>query len=159
TNSQGRLLGAEGAGPLELKWTTLTAFYRIHSTSAGQSCVNPSATVPIGAATVACQQFDATRLIGCLVQDPYQCSVGYAGREAAHPVLAPALPFGEPLSVGGVAPTVPNIQNLVSNAGAVYPLSRRLYYSFMPPIWWPWPWPWPDPWPWPPWPWPPIGPF
>jgi hypothetical protein len=129
TNAQGRLLGAEGNGPLELKWSTITAFYRIHSTSAGQSCVNPSAATLLADAQVRCQQFDATRQIGCLVQDPFICHVGFAGREAADSILSPAITLGEPLSVGGVDPTVASIQNLVSGAGPAYPLSRKLYYN------------------------------
>jgi hypothetical protein len=124
TNTDGRLLGAEMAGPKELNWATITAFYRIHSNTLGQTCIAPSSTAAFEPGDSLCQEVDATRQIACLVQYASHCSYGYAGREAGDSTVSLT---AEPFAVGGIDPTVKNIQRLVDLTGTAYPLSRKLY--------------------------------
>jgi hypothetical protein len=129
-NTDGRLLGAETGGPGELKWATITAFYRIHSNGLGLTAVpNRNLTLtqipPNFSGLSLCQEQDATRQIACLVQYASTCSYGYAGREAGDSTVSVT---AEPFAVGGVSPTIVNIQKLISG-GLPYPLARRLYYN------------------------------
>jgi hypothetical protein len=127
----GSLLGGEGTGPASLKWATISAFYRIHSNDLGLTAVpsrNIDPTFP-GAfddGVDICQQQDATRQIGCLVQIPSTCSVGFAGREAGDSTVTLT---AEPFAIGGIDPTIANIQRLIPSPATAYPLSRRLYYN------------------------------
>jgi hypothetical protein len=107
---------------------TITAFYRIHSTDAGSVVVNPSATTTLADAPVRCQQGHSSRQIGCLVQNPFTCHVGYAGREAADSVI-PNTIVAEPLAIGGVDPNKAGVQSVVTSPASAYPLARRLFYS------------------------------
>ncbi|MES1207052.1 MAG: hypothetical protein ABUS79_14030, partial [Pseudomonadota bacterium] len=114
------------------------AFFRIHANAAGANNVpDPS----VGQSGI-CRQYDATAQIGCLV-DSDPCSVGFAGREAAHsfPGLGtPAIPQLEPLkalAINGTPPFTPSsdpdlaIKNLLAAPGTLplYPFARRLYLS------------------------------
>ena len=105
------------------------AFYRIHSSQLGLTVIGVAAQVkPEG-----CQEIDATRQIACLVNfDPASpCSYGFAGREAAD--SASRSLTAEPFNIGGISPSIVNIQKLVSTdptvRAAAYPLSRKLYYN------------------------------
>jgi ABC-type phosphate transport system substrate-binding protein len=71
------------------------------------------------AAGAQCLLNDATLSIGCIAGN-VACSLGFAGREATDNPLNPIAVAGP---VGGVNPTVTNIQN------ATYPLSRRLFIN------------------------------
>jgi hypothetical protein len=96
----------------------LAAFYRIHSTRGGLRTHHDP--------TPLCREVDATRQIGCLVQAPpagCNCSIGFAGGEAVQ------LARAEPLALEQIDWTDRNIQNLVSGAGAAYPLARKLYVN------------------------------
>jgi hypothetical protein len=86
------------------------AFYKIHTTT------------PAPNGTTTCAFRDPMQQIGCLVSaDP--CSIGFGGRQAGQQA-------GSQLeTVNGVAPTDPNITNVVSGAGPAYPLARRLHLS------------------------------
>jgi hypothetical protein len=66
-----------------------------------------------------CLSADATLSIGCIAGN-VACSLGFAGREATD---NPSTPVAVAAPVGGVTPTVANIQN------ATYPLARRLYIN------------------------------
>lgn len=110
------------------------AFYRIHSTKFGLSVVGIPSQQP---ADVVCQDTDATRTIGCLVQAPgglslpeTTCSVGYAGREAGFATVVGAIE-GTPFAVGGAPPSVQAIQARIDStlAPTPYPLSRLLFYN------------------------------
>ena len=134
----GALLGGVSAP------VSTTAFYRIHSTSRGRNVIpNRSTQAFAGANDKVCQDTDATRQIGLLVQKPgaSNCSIGFAGRESVESnteitaealgivIDDPAAP-GTPKSIG---PTQADIAKLVdANAtvrAAAYPLSRKLYYN------------------------------
>jgi cysteine-rich repeat protein len=111
------------------------SFYRIHAFSAGPNFV---AQPP---STGLCQENDDTSQIGCLV-DSDQCSVGYAGREAAKLYPGGVLAANKGLSIKGVTPYTPVAVNpnadeallnlLTTVTGPTepfYPLSRRLYFA------------------------------
>ena len=114
------------------------SYFRIHSTTAGQSNV-PDPTV---GQTGLCTENDDTSQIGCLT-DSDPCSIGYAGREAAksYPGLGtPAVPQPatlKALAVNGTPPFTPTgdpdaaLKNLLQPSGTtpVYPLARRLYFN------------------------------
>ena len=126
----GALLGGPSAP------VSVAAFYRIHSTGKGPQVIPNRSTQQFVQGVEDCMENDSTLQIACLVQVRSTCSVGFAGREAADSITALV---AEPLSVGvtstspSIAPTVINIQKLVSSDPAVravaYPLARRLYYN------------------------------
>ncbi|MDB4981905.1 MAG: hypothetical protein JWM82_2657 [Myxococcales bacterium] len=117
-------------------------FFRIHSNTAGANDV----VDPTVGATGLCRENDDTSQIGCLV-DSDACSVGYAGREAAHsyPGLgSPAVPqpaSNKALAINGTTPftasaTDPSdhdaaLKNLLAAPGTLplYPIARRLYVA------------------------------
>ncbi len=83
-----------------------------------------------------CHENDDTSQIGCLA-DADDCSVGYAGREAARTFPGPGtgapLDQNKALLVDGVTPYTPNaLTNLVASSGTVYELARRLYLGVGP---------------------------
>ncbi|HWA75231.1 MAG TPA: hypothetical protein VG937_23000 [Polyangiaceae bacterium] len=98
----------------------LGAFYRIHSTRtllASGTCTD--------AGGACCQDPDATRQIGCLVQAS-PCSIGFAGREASENVNLHATEgsqSGFGLALNQVTPDASCI------LGGTYPLSRILYFN------------------------------
>lgn len=97
------------------------AFYRIHANEAGLTSVGLT-TPPVES----CQEPDATRQIACMVQHSSHCSVGFAAREASDGNDGFK---AEPFTVGGINPTIANIQKLISDPANAYPLSRRIYYN------------------------------
>jgi ABC-type phosphate transport system substrate-binding protein len=118
------------------------SFFRIHSNTAGANNV-PDATV---GATGLCRENDDTSQIGCLV-DSDPCSVGFAGREAAHfypGTGTPAVPqpaSNKALAINGTTPFTASaanpsdhdaaLKNLLAPAGTLplYPIARRLYVA------------------------------
>jgi hypothetical protein len=74
----------------------------------------------------ACTDDSSTENIGCLAAE-YDCSVGFAGREATF------VPGAKALLVKGIAPTVPAIRLLKQPTGlntpGVYPFTRFLYLN------------------------------
>ena len=102
------------------------SFYRTHMRAA--STYNARAVDANYKGT--CNENDDTSQIGCLV-DADDCSVGFAGREAArtYPGSGGApLDQNKALVVDGVSPFTPNaLANLVASTGTVYELARRLY--------------------------------
>lgn len=94
------------------------------------------ATRVTGATGAPCTKLaSATDLIGCLTQAS-SCSIGFAGREGLSPSQVRIVP-SDPLftyagitglSVNNVAPTVANIQALISG-GTAYPLARKVYFN------------------------------
>lgn len=86
--------------------------------------------------TGTCLQKDDTEQIGCLA-DADDCSVGYAGREAARtfpgPAVtppAPPLDSNKALFVDSVSPYTTNaLTNLLSGTSPTYELARRLYLA------------------------------
>ena len=89
------------------------AFFRLHQSSV------------IAAGSQTCQRTSATDQIGCLTQ-ANPCSIGFAGREAAG--VAPGIAA---LNVNGLAPTVPNIEALVTTPSTAddYVLARKLWFN------------------------------
>jgi ABC-type phosphate transport system substrate-binding protein len=75
-----------------------------------------------------CKENDDTSQIGCMA-DADDCSVGYAGREAARTFGAanPPLDQNKALLVDGVSPYTANALTNLVGSGTVYELARRLY--------------------------------
>lgn len=86
------------------------SFYRIHTTR----------TLTGGVAN--CQLGSSTTQLGCLAAAS-PCSISFAGREGLSQAGTAAL------RVRGRAPTVADIQALITNPAAAYPISRKLYYN------------------------------
>jgi hypothetical protein len=128
------------------------AFYRIHTNAFGRSAVGRAAA-QLTAANAICQKLDATRQIGCLVQQDtpiitaagvvtngLKCSVGFAGFEAANSNLVDQAPtpnpaHAEPLALnnGVLSPDKgdPEVGNVVNNLGFLgsYPFKRYLWLN------------------------------
>lgn len=104
------------------------AFYREHMRT--PSSYNTRATDANYTGT--CNENDDTSQIGCLV-DADDCSVGFAGREAArtYPGSGSApLDANKALFSDGVSPFTPNaLTNLVASSGTTYEIARRLYVA------------------------------
>ena len=97
----------------------LGSFYRIHTNRSLLSGTTAGSTP----ADKTCQKADATRQIGCLVQAS-PCSLGVAAGEASD-----ENPGTKNLWVNGVSPTLANIQNLMTDGFAPYPIARKLYVN------------------------------
>lgn len=100
----------------------VSAYYRLHTTTT----TNLHNSVPTGGP---CRLFSSTAQIGCLVK-ANTCSIGFAGREAADDLSIPGtVAQNLAFMIEGVRPTTANIQNLVTGAGTVYPISRALWLN------------------------------
>jgi hypothetical protein len=94
---------------------TVGSFYRIHSTR----------SLLAGAAdTKTCQRSDATDQVGCLVQAS-PCSLAYASGSAV--AQNPGGTIG--IRVQGMLPDTASIQNLITQAGPIYPFAHKLYVN------------------------------
>jgi ABC-type phosphate transport system substrate-binding protein len=90
------------------------SFYRIHTTR----------SLLAAASTKTCQRDDATEQLGCLVQAS-PCSLAYAGGDSV--TQNPGGTIG--IRVQGILPDITSIQNLITQAGPVYPFARKLYVN------------------------------
>ncbi|MEY4582849.1 MAG: hypothetical protein RL701_7552, partial [Pseudomonadota bacterium] len=127
------------------------AFYRLHTNAFGRSAVART-TVGLTAANAICQKLDATRQIGCLVQQDapilalnnsvtqgLKCSTGFAGFEAANSNLSDQAPtpfpaHAEPLALNAAvlgAGADPEVNNVVTSTGflGTYALKRYLWLN------------------------------
>jgi hypothetical protein len=112
-----------GGAPLEAQ--IIGAFYRLHVSRSGRSVAHDGASSnPVPAAVFEnCREENATKQIGCLVTRN-QCSIGYAGREAADAT------FGSvSVQVDAVPPTDECVRNLITNPGQKYQIARKLYLN------------------------------
>jgi len=74
--------------------------------------------------TAACDETSSTLAIGCLAGE-YDCTVGFAGKEAT------GLPDAKALAVKGILPTDANVRKLLVSPipADVYPLARGLFFA------------------------------
>jgi hypothetical protein len=116
------------------------AFFRLHTTrrmansktcnggpTPGAACTtNANCGTGGTCSSSGCTETDSTDQIGCLAGRTDVCSVGFAGRGSES-----ASTFNSAgARVGGVQPTVANVQALVDpSLGTPYPLARKLYLS------------------------------
>lgn len=134
------IVPATAAGSMTCRWANLPiqksscdnrVFNRQARNANGTFVVNPdngrSVTNAVFRVKAACQELDATRQIGCLVNN-YACSAGFAGFEAKTYNLLTT----DGYALAHVPPTEANAHDFLDGTGTAatqYPFSRKLFLN------------------------------